>query len=168
MVFEVTVPEMAVILVVPVLTPVANPVFAPMVAMPVLDDCQVTLVVMSFVVPSANVPWAVNCTVRPMPTVCAGAEIVREVNREVVTVIEVVPVSEADCAVMVVLPAATAVARPLALTVATLVEEDAHVAVTFVVLPSSFTPTAVNCCVSPMAIVGLEGDTLIDVSFGSW
>jgi hypothetical protein len=139
-----------------------------MVATPVSDDSQVTVVVMSLVVPSANVPWAVNCTVSPRPTVCAGAEMVSDVKREVVTVSVAVPVSEPDCAVMVLLPTATAVAKPPAVMVAVLVEEDAQVGEMLVVLPSSFTPAAVNCCVSPIAMLVLAGETLIDVSFGSW
>ena len=65
---------------------------------------------------------------------------------------------------MLLVPAATPVAKPLELTVATLVVPDAHVAVLdrFCVLPSLYVPIAVNCWLSPFNIAGLVGVTAID------
>ncbi len=86
-----------------------------------------------------------------------------------VTVIVVVPLMLGDLvevAVMVVDPTAFAVANPLALIVAMSVLEDVQLAVTVAVLPSSFTPVAVNCCVLPTTTLGLLGLTLIEVSTG--
>jgi len=59
-VFPETVPEVAVMVVVPTVTAVAKPL-ALTVATDVFDEVQVTDVVISWVVPSENVPVAVNC-----------------------------------------------------------------------------------------------------------
>ena len=59
-VLDVTVPSLAVMLLVPTPAPVARPVFSPMLAAPVLDEFQLTCVVMFEVEPSLNVPVAVN------------------------------------------------------------------------------------------------------------
>src|SRR5437879_4463427 len=56
-------PCVAVICVVPAATPVASPVRAPIVAKAVLEEFQVTLVVMFFLELSLYVPVAVNCCV---------------------------------------------------------------------------------------------------------
>ena len=60
----VTEPEVALMLVVPVATPVARP-WLPLVllivATPVIDDAHVTDVVRFWVLPSLKVPVAVNC-----------------------------------------------------------------------------------------------------------
>lgn len=92
-----------------------------------------------------------------------------EFSAEVVTVIVVEPEIElffVEVAVMVAVPALTAVASPFESIVAMVWSEEAHVASTFELLPSSFTPLAVNCCVPPTAIVGVAGVTLIDCSTG--
>jgi hypothetical protein len=67
-------------------------------------------------------------------------------------------------ALIVLVPAATPVAKPAAVIVATEVVADAHVtwAVRFWVLLSLYVPVAVNCCVAPVAIDGLPGVTAID------
>ena len=59
-VLEVTAPSVAVMLLVPTPTPDARPVFNPMPAAAVLDEFQLTCVVMFEVEPSLNVPVAVN------------------------------------------------------------------------------------------------------------
>jgi hypothetical protein len=59
-VFDVIVPCLAVMFDVPTPTPVARPVFSPMLATPVFDEFQATCVVMFEVEPSLNVPVAVN------------------------------------------------------------------------------------------------------------
>jgi hypothetical protein len=70
-----------------------------------------------------------------------------------------------DAAVIVLLPAATPVASPPALTVATAGLEDLQLTwfVKFRVLRSGQTPVAVNCSVVPTGIVEPAGVTAIDV-----
>ncbi len=85
------------------------------------------------------------------------------------TVILVAPVMLGDLvevAVMVVDPTACAVANPPVVMEAMSVLEEVQVTVTLVVLPSSFTPEAVNCCVLPTTTLGLLGLTVIEVSTG--
>ncbi len=78
----------------------------------------------------------------------------------------VLPVTVPEVAEMVVVPAATAVARPPAAIVAVAVLLDAHVAVAVrsCVEPSVYVPVAVNCCVSPLATLGFAGVTAIETS----
>lgn len=67
---------------------------------------------------------------------------------------------------MVVVPTATAVARPLLLIVATEVFEELQVIceVTPWRVESEYRPMAVNCWVTPAGMFGLAGDTTIPVS----
>jgi hypothetical protein len=69
-----------------------------------------------------------------------------------------------DDAVIAAAPAATPVASPLALTVTTVVAAEVHAteAVISCDVPSEYAPIAVNCRVSPMAMPGSEGVTVID------
>lgn len=73
-------------------------------------------------------------------------------------------------AYIVVVPAATDVARPVdpdaLLIVATEATDELHVtdAVTSFVLPSVYVPVAVNCLVAPTAMLALAGVTAIDLS----
>lgn len=65
---EVTPDKLAVIVVVPTATDVANPIEPAvllMAATPGLDECQATVAVISCVEASVNVPVAVNCWVFP-------------------------------------------------------------------------------------------------------
>jgi hypothetical protein len=80
------------------------------------------------------------------------------------TVSVVLPETLPCVALMVVLPAATAVARPAALMIATPLLEEAQLTwlVMFCALPSEYVPVAKNCCVAPGAIVGFAGVTAID------
>lgn len=67
-------------------------------------------------------------------------------NAELLTVSVVVPVIDPAVAVMVEVPAATPVANPFPSMVAVDVEDELQVTpFTVAVLPSSFTPVAVNC-----------------------
>src|SRR6266508_3077352 len=85
------------------------------------------------------------------------------------TVSVVLPVTALRVAEIVVVPDAeeAAVARPVALMVATVGFEDAQVTwlVRFRVLPSVYVPVAVNCCVSPVKLLGFAGVTAIDTSW---
>src|SRR5579871_2865800 len=71
-----------------------------------------------------------------------------------------------DVALIVLVPTATAVAKPPVVIVAVEVVPDAHVtdAVRFCVLLSVNVPVAVNCCVAPLPIDGFAGVTAIDFS----
>ena len=124
---------------VPVPAPVASPA-ALIVATFVSDDDQVAVEVTLPVVPSLYVAVAVNCWVAPSAMLgLAGVTAMDDNVAEVVETVSVaVPLTPVTVAVMVVDPAATPVARPAALIVATFVFALTHVAVevTFFVDPS--------------------------------
>src|SRR5580765_4337287 len=158
------VPEVALIVVVPVATPVARP-WVPLVllivATPVSDEAHVTDVVRFWVLPSLKVPVAVNCWVPLMPIEGFGGVTANDCNvGGGVTVSTVEPVIVPEVALIVVVPAATPVARPwvplVLLIVATPVSDEAHVTdvVRFWVLPSLKVPVAVNCWTPPTPIEG--------------
>lgn len=158
----VTPEEVAEMVTPPGATPVASPP-EEMVAMVLLEDCQVAVAVRSWVVLSAKVPMAVNCWVFPGATglmvIAAGVTAMETSELATVSVVEpVIPPNDAE---MVVGPPATAVAKPPVLMVATDAVEDSQLAVLvrFLVLPSLKDPVAVNCCVAPGAIVGFAGVT---------
>ena len=124
----VTVPDVAVTVAVPRETPVINPVLV----MPTtfaFEVVQVTDVVTSRVVPSDNVAVAVICCVCPVKRLGFAGAIVRVVITWLLTVMVVEPVTPPEAAEIVVVPIATAVARPAASMVATAVLEELQVAV---------------------------------------
>lgn len=98
------------------------------VATVVKDELQVTLAVMSFILPSAKVPIAVKkvAVFGAIDLVAGLTE--SEVNGGAGTVNTVDPLMLPDLAEMVVVPGATAVASPLALTVAVATAEELQVA----------------------------------------
>jgi hypothetical protein len=159
-VFPVILPEVAVIIALPAATPVAKPLPVT-VATAVLDDLQVTCVDISPVVPSEYVPEAVNCLVFPAGTLgLAGA---KDMEDRVAgdTVRAVLPEILPEAALMVAVPAPTAVARPLPSTVAAAVldELQADCMVISLVVPSEYAPEAVNCLVFPAGMLGRRGVT---------
>ena len=83
-----------------------------------------------------------------------------------VTVSPVEPLVEPKAAWIVVLPAATPVAKPVLVIVATdvLVELQLTELVRFRVPPSLKCPVAVYCCVTPVPIEALAGVTVIVTS----
>jgi hypothetical protein len=83
-----------------------------------------------------------------------------------VTVSVVVPLIAPEAALIVLVPAATPVANPAAVIVATLVVCEVHVTepVKFCVELSENVPVAVNCSVALFAIEGFAGVTAIDTS----
>jgi hypothetical protein len=85
---------------------------------------------------------------------------------DAVTVSVVLPEMAPLVALIVVLPAFSADAKPALLIVAVVVLDDAHVAlaVRFCVELSLYVPVAVNCCVPPAATDGFTGVTAIDTS----
>lgn len=126
---EVTPPCDAVIVVVPATTPVATP-FALIVAIGVLEEFQVTLLVKFCVVWLLNVPVAVYACVVPAAIDAVVGVTAIDTSTAGVTV-SVTPgeVMLPCAAVIVVAPAATAVASPAALIVAVGTLEDVHVTV---------------------------------------
>src|SRR6266849_3899168 len=132
-----------------------------------IDDVQVTVGVMSFVVPSVYVPVAANCC--EVPTGMAGFCGVSAIETRVaaVTVRLPEPLTDPDAAVIVTAPEARVLARPwlptVLLTVATVPSEELQctVPVTSCVLPSLNEPLAVNCCVVPNGIEAAVGLTVI-------
>jgi hypothetical protein len=118
-------PDVAVIVVVPALTPAASPPEL-MLATEVDDELQVTDV-NSCVLPSSKLPTALNCCCVPaaIDGVAGLTEI--EVKCAATTVNVEVSVNEPKVAVIVVCPAATVVASPEPAIVATELEDDVQV-----------------------------------------
>lgn len=116
-------PDVAVIVTEPTATPVARPLEL-IVATDVLDELQVAVEVKSCVVASDNVPVAVICFVKRVTTLEPVGVTAKEERDTDVTVKVVLSETPPHAAVMVVVPAATAVAKPLALMVATGVLEE--------------------------------------------
>jgi hypothetical protein len=165
-----TAPEAALIVLVPVPTAFANPPAA-IVATLVVCEVHVAVLVRFCVELSEKVPVAVNCLV--VPLVIEGFAGVTAIDTSVgavaATVRVVEPLTAPEAALIVLVPAATPVAKPPALIVATLVVCEVHVAVLvrFCVELFEKVPVAVNCCVLPFAIDGFAGVTAIDTSVGA-
>lgn len=127
-VFEVTPLWVAVMLTEPMPAPVANPA-ALIVATAVLDEFHVAELVRFCVVPSVNVPVAVNWSVVPFAMELLGALMLIDCSVAAVTVkAKVLEVTPLCVAVMFVAPAPVPVTRPLALIVATAVLDEFQVA----------------------------------------
>jgi len=152
-------PKVAVMVVVPAVIAVPRPLVL-MVATDVLDELQVTDPVILPVVPSENVPVAVNCWVVPTDDRVGLAGVtVMEFTAAEVTVRVVFPEIVPKVAVMVVVPAAMDVARPLLLMVTVEVLDELQVTdpVTLPLVPSENVPVAVNCWVAPTGMVERAG-----------
>lgn len=126
------VPSVAVIVVAPTAAAVARPrepaAFEIVAVATRLDD-HVTCVVRSWVVRSVYVPIAVNCCVVPFAIDGATGVTAIETSAAVVTVSSAVPFTAPSVAVIVVVPFATPVARPLALIVAVAGVPEVHVTI---------------------------------------
>jgi hypothetical protein len=155
--------DVAVIVELPTPAPLARPPVL-IVAVVVVPEDQVTLDVKFCVVPSLNVPVAVNCCVAPLAIDGFAGVTAIDCNVAAVTVSKVEPLIAPDVAVIVEVPTPAPLARPAALIVAVVVVPDDHVTVLvrFCVVPSLNVPVAVNCCVAPLAIDGFAGVTAID------
>ena len=92
-----------------------------------------------------------NCCVAPLAIDGFAGVTAIDCSAAAVTVSTVEPVTAPSVALIVLVPAATPVASPPAVIVATAVVADAHVTwlVRFCVLLSLNVPVAVNCCVVP-------------------
>jgi len=130
------------------------------------DPIQAADDVKSFMVPSEKVPVAVSCTVAPIATQGLTGVIVSEARVAGVTVTVVEPEIPSWVAVMVALPTAVPVTRPLGSTVASDGaggEVQLTECVRSCVLPSEKFPVAVNGRLSPLAIEGFIGVIVIVV-----
>ena len=123
------------------------------------DEAHETCVVISWLVPSEYAPVAVNCRVSPEDTLeLAGVtDMVERVTA--VTARAVLPEIPPEVAVMVLGPAAMAVARPPLVTVATGAFDEPQVTCVVIsrLVPSEYAPVALNCWVTPMGRIGLVG-----------
>jgi hypothetical protein len=165
-----TVPRVAVMAEVPTATPVARPEVV-MVAVAGVAEAHVAVaerscVVMTLVVGSLKVPIATNCCLVPFAIDGVAGVTAIETRAAVVTVSVVEPTTVPLVAETTDVPAPTPVARPPAEIVAAVSVADAHVteAETSFVDVSLYVPVATNCCVVPLAIVGVAGVTAIDTS----
>lgn len=144
--FEVIPFWVAVTLVEPIPIPVARPV-ALMLATVALELAQMAAFVRSWLLPSLKVPVALNCALVPLAIEEFVALIAIDCNVAAVTVsvtvLDVIPPCEA---VMVVDPAPTPLAKPLALTITTDAFEELQLTelVIFWVEPSLNVPIAVS------------------------
>jgi hypothetical protein len=164
---RVAVPDLPLKVAVMVAEPAATPVARPLVltvAVDVLDEVQVTFVVIFWVEESEYVPVAVNCWVSPAGTLAVAGVTPMEDRVAAVTVRVAVPDLPLKVAVMVAEPAATPVARPLVLTVAVDVLDEVQVTcvVIFWVEESEYVPVAVSCRVSPAGRPAVTGVTAIE------
>jgi hypothetical protein len=157
--------DVAVIVELPTPAPLARPA-ALIVATVVVPEVQVTVDVKFCVVPSLNVPVAVNCWVAPLAIDGFTGVTAIDCRVAAVTVRVVEPLIAPDVALIVEVPTPAPVARPVALIVAVAVVPELHVTVLvrFCVVPSLKVPVAVNCCVAPLVIDGFAGVTAIDCS----
>jgi hypothetical protein len=127
-----TVPEVALIVAVPCARLVAKPAVAALlliVATAGVSELHCTVPVIFWVVPSLNVPVAVNCWVVPRGTAGIAGVTAIETNAALVTVIVVEPVIEPKLAVIVAVPTPVPVAKPLVVMLATDVRDEFHVTV---------------------------------------
>src|SRR6266849_4636098 len=138
-----TVPELTPIVVVPVLSVLASPAVPAvllMVATLAAVELQCPLGVRSCVVPSVNVPVAVNCCGLPKGTVVSDGLIAIDTRAADVTVSRVELLMVPELAVTVAVPVRSCV------------------------LPSVNVPVTVNGCVVPSAMEGLAGVMARDTS----
>lgn len=121
-------PDVAVIVVLPIVLAVASPP-APIEATELVVELQVAVVVKSCVEPSVKVPVAVNCRRTPTGIVAFAGVNAIETKFGAVTVNAAVPVIPLCIAVIVVEPAALLVASPPTAIVATDVFKEVQTAV---------------------------------------
>ena len=156
-------PRVAEIVTGPADTAVARPELL-IVAHVVSEEAQVTWLVKFSVVPSDNVPVAVNCSVFPTDKLVLAGVTAIDWSAAAVAVRLVVPLMLPSVAEIVTGPGDTDVARPALLIVAHVVSEEAQVTwlVKFSVVPLDNVPVAVNCSVSPAGRLVFAGVTAID------
>jgi hypothetical protein len=163
----VTIPEVALIAAVPVAALCASPVLFTE-AVETVSEAHVTVEVRSWVLPSVNVPVALNCCLVPSAMEgFAGATAIED-STAAVTVNVVMPLIDPELAVILAEPVPTLVPSPWVfvalLTAATAGVSEPHCAVlvTSWVVPSVNVPVAVNCWEVPKGILGIAGVTAIE------
>lgn len=134
-------PEVAAISVFPVAKLVARPIVGAellMVATLATEELQCTEAVKSCVLPSANVPLAVNGWVVPSAMEASAGMTVSETRANAVTIRVVDPLTSPEAAVMFVVPVLALVSRPVASMAATVASQELQVTavVKSCVLPS--------------------------------
>src|SRR5271167_485290 len=161
--------DVAVIVEVPTPAPLASPA-ALIVAAVVVAELHVTVPVKFCVVPSLNVPVAMNCCVAPLVIEGFAGVTAIDCNVAAVTVRTVEPEIDDDVAEIVEVPTAAPEARPdvLMVAMAVLPDDQVTVDVRFWVEPSLKVPVAVNCCVAPLVIEGFAGVTAIDCNVAAF
>jgi hypothetical protein len=157
-------PRVAVTLIRPGAMPVPIPLLDPIERMVGSEEDQVTWCVMSRVLPSLNVPLAVNCCLVPWAMLPFAGWIAIEVRLAAFTVSSDEPVTPPNAAVMVDVPMLTELSKPLAVILATLVADEVHFAtpVMSCTLPSVKVVVAVNCWETPSGSVGVAGVTAME------
>lgn len=111
--------------------------------------------------PSVNVPIAVNCTVAPSATNSFAGDTTSETNVADVTVNVALPLTPELVAVIVLDPGVLPVVTPELETVAVVEFDELQLAelVRSLLLLSLYFPVAVKACVSPEAIEEVPGVT---------
>ena len=133
-----------------------------------MSEPQSTVFVMFWLLPSVNVPVAVNCCVMPSGIEGIAGVMAIETNAAGVTFTVVEPTIEPEVAVTPALPSLTLLARPWLSTVAMPLCAESHLAdvVKSSVLPSLYVPVALSCFVVPKAKDGFEGVIAIESKTG--
>lgn len=126
------------------------------------DELQVTVPVMSCIVPSENVPVAVNCCNVPTGSDALAGETAMEFKVALVMVRVALEETAPKVAVMVATPGAMPMASPhapftLIVAAETLAEAHCTDVVKFCVLPSVNVPVAANWTVVPCAMDAVMG-----------
>jgi hypothetical protein len=158
-------PKVAVMVAVPAATAVARPLLLT-VATTLAEEFQLTCVVKSKLVPSAYVPEAANCWVTPAGMLGFAGVTDMEIRVAEVTVRVALPEIVPRVPVIVAVPAATAVAMPVLLTVATDMFAELHATCVVIskLVPPEYAPEAANCWVNPTGMPGLAGVTDMEES----
>jgi len=107
----VTVPEVALIVVVPIPVLVARPALST-VAVEVMADDHATVALRSWVLPSVNVPVAVNCCLVPSAIEGLAGITAIDASTAALTVNVVLPVTEPEVARIFAVPVPKLVAKP--------------------------------------------------------
>lgn len=159
-----TLPDAALMFVLPCAIDVASPVPL-MVATAMLEDVQVTEVDTFCMLPSLNVPMAVNCCICPAPIEGFAGAIVNETSVAGLTVTAVEPVTLPDVAMTFAEPTLSACANPTLLTESVVAALELHVTeeVKSREVPLLNSPVALNCCEVPFGSEAPVGVTVIEV-----
>jgi len=160
-------PKVAVMVILSTLRSAVTRPLLSIVATDVSDEPQITWVVISLLVPSKYVPVAINCIVDSRVRNGLAGIIFMKIRGIGLTVRAALPEIEVlvmEVAVIVVVPAEAAVAKPVLLTVATDGSDELQVTCVVIskIVVSEYMPVALNCWVAPTNMVGLAGITTME------